>query len=115
MLVSSSQCSFIIITPFQSQIFRRFLCLKCQAFIMLHLLYALTLPDHWTLTFLYLWEGADVFSVEVVQLLVNPALLHMSERLTTAGCVRQEELLGFLQLEITHSLLDLNQGAPWFQ
>ncbi len=62
------------------------------------------------LIILYLREGADVLSVKVVQLLVNPALLHMSERLTTAGCLRQEVLLGFLQLEITHALLDLPQN-----
>lgn len=64
-----------------------------------------------SLIFLYLREGADVLSVEVVQLLVNPALLHMLERLTTTD--RLELLLGFLQLEITHTLLDLPQNPSW--
>lgn len=62
--------------------------------------------------FLYLREGVHVLSVEVVQLLVNPALLHVLERLTTTGCTCQKKLFGFLQLEVTHTLLDLLQNPP---
>lgn len=62
---------------------------------------------------LYLREGANMLSVEVVQLLVNPALPHMLQRLLTSDCEGQETLLGFLQLEITHTLLDLHQNPSW--
>lgn len=62
------------------------------------------------LLFLYLREAANVLPAKVVQLLVNPALPHVLERLTTAGYARQEMQLGFLQLEITHTLLDLRQN-----
>lgn len=57
--------------------------------------------------YIYLREGANVLSAEVVQLLVNPALPYM---LVTTDRLRQEMLLGFLQLEITHTLLDLPQN-----
>lgn len=86
----------------------------------LHHVIICSVHSHWIapyckhrLIFLYLREGANVLSVEVVQLLVNPALLHMLEGLMTTGCERQESLLGFLQLEITHTLLDLPQNPSW--
>lgn len=67
---------------------------------------------HWLIS-VHLRESAGVLSVEVVQPLVNPALLRALEGLTATGGARQELLLGFLQLEITHSLLDLPQNPSW--
>lgn len=59
---------------------------------------------------LYLREGLDDLTVEVVQRLIDLALLYMFDRLFTADCARQETLLGFLELEFTHTLLDLPQN-----
>lgn len=80
----------------------------------LHLRQALTYKcRRRCLILLYLREGADVLSVEVVQLLQHPALRHMSQRMTTAGCTGQEELLGPLQLDVTHTLFDLPENPSW--
>lgn len=62
---------------------------------------------------LHLGEGPQVLGVEVVERLVNPALLHVSE--APASCVRQQQLLGFLQLDAPHTLLDLPQAPSWRQ
>lgn len=62
---------------------------------------------------LHLREGPQVLGVEVVEWLVDPALLHVSEALTS--CVRQEQLLGFLQLDAPHTLPDLPQAPSWRQ
>ena len=63
----------------------------------------------------YLREGADGSSVEMVQLLLDPALLHVTKRLMPGGCAAQQQqlLLGFLQLDVTHTLLDLPENPSW--
>lgn len=61
---------------------------------------------------LHLREGSKILGVEVVERLVNLALLHVLE--TLISCCRHE-LLGFLQLDVPCTLLDLPQASSWHQ
>lgn len=57
---------------------------------------------------LHLREGSPVLGVEVVERLLNPPLLHLSEALTSGG---GQQPLGVPQLEAARSLLDLPQAS----
>lgn len=56
---------------------------------------------------LHLREGSEVLGVEVVERLVNLALLHLRESLASI----QQLLLGSLQLDTAHTRLDLPQAS----
>lgn len=58
---------------------------------------------------LHLREGSEVLGVEVVERLVDLPLLHVTESLTS--CLHEEQLLGSLQLDSAHTLLDLPQAS----
>lgn len=59
----------------------------------------------------YLSKGLDILSIEVVQRLVNPALLHMLKRFTFASNECQKKLFVSLSLEVTETPINLWQNT----